>query len=177
MLHRVGTRRRRVRRLPTVATPSRPYLSGWLRRLKGTESIDPPPATWGRHPPPETLLLFCFSSPSPGPSPYPVSPLHFCTGAPLRFAPFHCLFCSTEPLSLRAIVSSHTPCPRVTVPACPLAQARAPMSPCPRAPSWRFAPSCPLAGRCPALNTSSRSVRPPASARFRRRGRTRPTGD
>ena len=50
------------------------------------------------------------------------------------------VFYSTEPLSLRA--SSYAPCPRVTMPTCPLAQALVPMSPCPRvtSPFLAFAP-------------------------------------
>jgi len=44
--------------------------------------------------------------------------LHLCTGAPLRFAPLHCLTSPSPPALVSSVCS---PCPHVTVPTCPLA--------------------------------------------------------
>ena len=78
-------------------------------------------------------------------TPYSILPLP--TFAPLHAAPPHLHLCtaffwSTEPMSLRASdIQRYLPCQRVNLPACPLAQARVPMSPYPRVPYLIIHPS------------------------------------
>ena len=114
---RVGTRRRRVRRTP------------------GRDTVAPLPI-----PPPENVCLqptirfpyaapfeFCFSLYSIHHTQYS----HFWpTGQLINRSTNVPLSCPRASGFYRCI-----PCQRVNLPACPLAQARVPVSPCPRAPS------------------------------------------
>ena len=149
--HKRETRNREVFRIPGLG----PQVSGagYQVQVRVRENSDPEPVTEpedlnlapdGWDPRPEK-----FSSPSPssGSSPKNTFALLHRSSAPIcTFAlSFVCApsqssglrpplsaasFCSTKPLSLRASRVC-SPCPPVTVPACPLALAH--VSPCPRA--------------------------------------------
>ena len=98
---------------PTIrfphAAPFESCLSGFRSPLEF--SIFPPAATWGRHPPPEIMSLPILNT--------PYSILSYATFAQAagRSAPLHYLSLvlrASEPLVCIR------PCPRVTVPTCPL---------------------------------------------------------
>ena len=85
-----------------------------MREFRSFHTHLPPPATRGSHPPPEVL-----------------SP----TFAPLHAAKPHLHLCTVSLPPHALALTRCIPCQRVNMPACPLAQALVPVSPCQHVPS------------------------------------------
>jgi hypothetical protein len=112
--------------LPTAARAARPYLmqvlavGGWRRRKAARAVRGPAPASRksSRHLPPEAATRHpkrCISLYSILHTRYSrISLLHLCTGAPLRFAPLHCvspaLVCSGPPILAFASLANSSTC-------------------------------------------------------------------